>query len=85
MENAGCVPGNRNPVWIFAGVGPNRYLHENLIPTPQIWETMGEIQVLIANDKDNLCTRVAFKMGLTGPAMLVQSACSTSLVAIDQA
>ncbi|MEO1273969.1 MAG: acyltransferase domain-containing protein, partial [Pseudomonadota bacterium] len=37
------------------------------------------------NDKDYLATRVAFKLGLKGPAFTLQTACSTSLVAIATA
>ncbi len=85
MEDAGYVPGEHNPVGVYGGIGANHYLYDHLIPTPELWEALGEMQVLIANDKDNLCSRVAFKLGLTGPAMLVQSACSTSMVAMDVA
>ncbi len=37
------------------------------------------------NDKDFLCNRVAYKLNLRGPAVSVQSACSTSLLAVDLA
>ncbi|MDX3696410.1 beta-ketoacyl synthase N-terminal-like domain-containing protein [Streptomyces europaeiscabiei] len=36
---------------------------------------------MLARDKDFLATRVAYKLGLRGPAMTIQTACSTSLVA----
>src|SRR5215207_1961900 len=41
--------------------------------------------LLIGNDKDFLCTRAAYRLGLTGPAVTVQSACSTSLTAVHVA
>jgi acyl transferase domain-containing protein len=41
--------------------------------------------VLVGNDKDYLATRVAYKLNLRGPAMTIQTGCSTSLVAICQA
>ncbi|TQN30293.1 acyl transferase domain-containing protein [Haloactinospora alba] len=41
--------------------------------------------LLSADDKDFLSTRVAHKLGLTGPALTVQTACSTSLVAVHTA
>src|SRR6202042_1770923 len=37
------------------------------------------------NDKDVLATRVSYQFGLTGPSLSVQTACSTSLVAIHSA
>ena len=39
----------------------------------------------ISNDRDFLCSRVSFKLDLTGPSVNVQSACSTSLLAVDLA
>jgi acyl transferase domain-containing protein len=39
-------------------------------------------QTLIGNDKDFLTTRVSYKLNLTGPSITIQTACSTSLVAI---
>lgn len=39
----------------------------------------------IGNDKDHLCTSVSFKLNLRGPSIAVQTACSTSLVAVHLA
>ena len=38
---------------------------------------------MLGNDKDFLCTRVSYKLDLHGPSITVQTACSTSLVAVD--
>ena len=40
---------------------------------------------MLASDKDFLATRVAYKLDLRGPAVTVQTACSTSLVAVNVA
>ena len=40
---------------------------------------------MLGNEKDYIATRVAHKLNLTGPAISVHTACSTSLVAICQA
>ncbi|WP_037558939.1 type I polyketide synthase [Spirillospora albida] len=37
------------------------------------------------NDKDYAATRIAYALGLKGPAFTLHSACSTSLIAIDSA
>ena len=39
----------------------------------------------INNDKDFLSTRVSFKFNLRGPSFTIQSACSSSLLAVHQA
>src|SRR5205814_1151356 len=43
------------------------------------------LEGVIGAEKDYLATRAAYHLGLTGPAVAVQSACSTSLVAIHLA
>src|SRR5438552_3927013 len=40
------------------------------------------LSMIIGNDKDYLTTRVSYKLGLTGPSITLQTACSTSLVAV---
>ncbi|RQH19841.1 type I polyketide synthase, partial [Okeania hirsuta] len=40
---------------------------------------------ILSSDKDYLATRVAYKLNLKGPAVNVQTACSTSLVAVHTA
>src|ERR1017187_8230797 len=37
---------------------------------------------MIGNDKDHLTTHVSYKFNLRGPSVTVQTACSTSLVAV---
>jgi len=39
----------------------------------------------IGNDKDHLCTRVSHRLNLRGPSVTIQTACSTSLVAVHMA
>jgi acyl transferase domain-containing protein/acyl carrier protein len=83
LEDAGCDPerfGGR--VGVFAGAamntyfmssGMNRRFAEDYIPT------------LIHSDKDFLSTRISYKLNLKGPSLTVQTACSTSLVAVHLA
>src|SRR5438309_2461596 len=57
----------------FTNVGLNTRLAEDYIPT------------LIGNDKDFLSTRISYKLNLKGPSITVQTACSTSMVAVHLA
>lgn len=86
LEDAGYDPG-RDPglTGVYAGAGLNTYLLNNLSPQRELLEAVGFYQVLIGNDKDYLATRVSYKLNLKGPSMTVQTACSTSLVAVYQA
>src|SRR5256885_7964174 len=43
------------------------------------------IPTLIVNDKDFLSTRISYKLNLKGPSITVQTACSTSMVAVHLA
>ncbi|MBW4684064.1 MAG: acyltransferase domain-containing protein [Komarekiella atlantica HA4396-MV6] len=82
-EKAGYDPQTYNGlIGVYGGVGMNRYLLNNLYPNYQLLETIDPVQLGISNDKDFLPTRVAYKLNLTGPAVNVQTACSTSLVAV---
>jgi polyketide synthase PksJ len=72
-------------VGIYAGVGLNTYLLNNVMANPKVVNSLGEFQTMIGNDKDFLSTRVAYKLNLKGPAFTVQCACSTSLVALHLA
>ena len=56
------------------------YLTEHLVHHPELVERYGAFQVKLANDKDFIATRVAHKLDLTGPAVSLYTACSTSLV-----
>jgi acyl transferase domain-containing protein/acyl carrier protein len=73
------------PVGVFAGATMNTYLLANLLKNPQVIEAVGAYQVMIGNDKDFLSTRVSYKLNLRGPSLTIQTACSTSLVAVHLA
>jgi amino acid adenylation domain-containing protein len=86
LERAGYAPDKMSgTVGVFAGASTNTYVHHALEPRPELMELVGSDLVMYGNDKDYLTTRVAYKLGLKGPALNVATACSTSLVAVGQA
>ncbi|HEX4961859.1 MAG TPA: non-ribosomal peptide synthase/polyketide synthase [Thermoanaerobaculia bacterium] len=84
LEDAGYdslrVPG---PVGVFASLGFSRYLHQ--IVTSAAPEALSGLDLLLGNDKDFLATRVSYKLDLAGPSLTVQTACSSSLMAVHLA
>jgi len=87
LERAGYPPAN-NPalnVGIFAGASLNTYLIENAISNLNALMAAGGFQMLLTNDKDFLATRASYKLNLRGPGVTIQTACSTSLVAVQLA
>ncbi|WP_171136737.1 non-ribosomal peptide synthetase/type I polyketide synthase [Ruegeria sp. HKCCC1038] len=92
LDNAGHDPERfAGRIGIFAGSAQNSYLLNNVLSAPGAARNFAasypvkDFSALFGNDKDFLATRVAYKLGLTGPAVNVQSACSTSLLAVAQA
>lgn len=86
LENAGYINGIENgKIGVYAGSGFSTYMLQNIASNPEITELAGNFQIAIGNDKDFIATRTAYKLGLTGPSMTIQSACSTSLVAVHTA
>jgi amino acid adenylation domain-containing protein len=92
LEDAGCDPERAaGPIGVFAGLSMNTYLLNNLcrdrgfVERLVVQHQLGAFPVFFGNDKDFLTTRVSYKFNLRGPSVNIQSACSTSLVAVHQA
>ena len=92
MEDAGCDPARFQGVaGVFAGASLNTYFLGHVMQDRETVEDFirafqaDRYNLLIGNDKDYLATRVAYKLNLRGPAVGIQTACSTSLVAVTQA
>jgi acyl transferase domain-containing protein/acyl carrier protein len=85
LENAGYAADRNQRTGVYAGESINSYLLSNLYPNRELMESAGGFQVVINNDRDYLATHIAYKLNLTGPALSVQTACSTSLIAVHLA
>ena len=92
LEDAGYDPARiAGNVGVFAGSSINTYLLLHLASDPGFREEftrsyqVGSFPSLVGNGHDFLATRISYKLNLRGPAMTVQSACSTSLLAVAQA
>ncbi|MCC7416396.1 MAG: SDR family oxidoreductase [Acidobacteria bacterium] len=86
LEHAGYHSGSvSGSIGVFGGANFNNYLAWNLLPAGVFDDKPAVLQAVLANDKDYLATRVAYKLNLRGPAYTVQSGCSTSLVAVHLA
>jgi phthiocerol/phenolphthiocerol synthesis type-I polyketide synthase E len=92
FEDAGINPylykGN---ISVFAGSVSNSYLLNNVLRDPEKYElyirtrTPEIFQTYINSDPMFLATRTAYYFNLKGTAISLQTACSTSLVAVAQA
>jgi acyl transferase domain-containing protein len=87
LEDAGHPPQRfRGSIGVFAGSGMSTYLIHNLLANRELLESAGLFQLKqTGNDKDVLATRVSYQFDLRGPSINVQTACSTSLVAVHLA
>ncbi|MGW9119937.1 SDR family NAD(P)-dependent oxidoreductase [Streptomyces sp. NPDC055663] len=92
VEDAGYRPsGLQGPVGVFGGSGLSTYLINHAYPRrgsrtdANFLDSMADLQLAVAADRDYLASRVSYKLDLTGPAVAVQAACATSLYAVHLA
>jgi len=92
LESAGHAPESYpGLIGVYAGLSMNTYLLHNLCVDRAFAADfsanyqVGNYQTMLGNDKDFMPTRVSYKLNLRGPSMTIQTACSTSLVAVCQA
>ena len=86
LENAGYNTDTyQGRIGIYAGASVNTYLLFNLFANPDLLATVGLDQIKFGNHQDLLTTRAAYKLNLQGSGITIQTACSTSLVAVHLA
>ena len=76
---------HRDSVGVYAGSTISSYLLYNLLPNAELARLQGIYPLFLHTDKDFLATRTSYKLDLKGPSVNVQTACSTSLVAVHLA
>jgi phthiocerol/phenolphthiocerol synthesis type-I polyketide synthase E len=72
-------------IGVYVGSSLNTYLLNNLLSHPDLLQADDIQQVLFGNGQDYLATRIAYQFNCKGAAINIQTACSTSLVAIHEA
>src|ERR1043165_4161731 len=94
FEDSGWVPGKIiKKVGVFAGTGMslyagnriNDYFSTVLNTKSNFLNDFEGPQVIISNKSEYLPTRISYKFNLKGPSVNIQTACSTSLVAVHMA
>lgn len=85
LEDAAIVPDAQTVIGIWAGTYTTTYYTHNVLSHPERVREVGAFQIGAYNEKDYMATRVAHALNLTGPAINVNTACSTSLVTLIEA
>ena len=87
VENAGHPPeAFPGAIGVWAGCGMGSYFYFNLCSNKDLVDATGMFLLRhTGNDKDFLATRVSHILDLRGPSISIQTACSTSLVAVHYA
>lgn len=86
LENSGYAPRSLPfRTGLYLGIGLNHYLLHYVQYAATGHDGNGELAVMVGNEKSYAATRIAHRLNLRGPCMAVDTACSTSLVAVHQA
>ncbi len=84
LEHAGIAPGGAR-IGVYAGVAHNQYFDRHVATHDDLRIGDEGFHALLGSDKDYAATRIAYKLDLRGPALTLQTACSSSGVALHLA
>ncbi len=87
LERSGHAPSRfEGAIGVFAGSGMAAYFALNILTNPGLLNSVGTFLLRhTGNDKDFLSSRVSYCFNLKGPSINIQTACSTSAVAVHLA
>jgi acyl transferase domain-containing protein len=86
VESAGFAPRDLElPVGVYVGCKRNTYYYRNLAPGLDPLRSLDDLRVEAASDRSFAAARIAHALNLSGPALSLDSACSTALVAVHTA
>ena len=83
LESAGYNPRGQK-IGVFAGAGESLY-RDLLRGDGDLLQSLGELQLTIGTGKDHVAPRLSYLLDMRGPRVPVNTACSTSLVAVHLA
>lgn len=83
LEDAGVNPVKTEQIIsVYAACAPSSYQIFDAVDSSSV---VSKYLLMIANSPDFLATRVSYKLNLSGESMVVQTGCSSSLVAVHMA
>ncbi|MEU8926002.1 thioester reductase domain-containing protein [Kitasatospora sp. NPDC048545] len=89
LESAGHAPSGSGPVTgVFASGGPSPYtfgLQAAKVREHGLAAAVDDLDLTLGGTADFIASRVAYKLGLRGPSVGVQTACSSSLTGVHMA
>ena len=81
LKTPATIPSaTRGRIGVFAGIGDNHYYTTNLLTHPDLLAMAGKLAVEYGNEKDYIALRAAYLLDLRGPAVSLNTACSTTLL-----
>jgi amino acid adenylation domain-containing protein len=72
-------------VGLFAGCSPSTYFLQTIWPTLDTEDPAALFEAITRNNENYLTTHIAYELDFKGPCASIQTACSTSLVAVQMA